>query len=105
MHLVTDRLARGHEPIATIAYALGYESEGAFTVAFKRVLGCAPGRYAGAGPARLNPLDGRPGLRAGGHRRRSERGKNGRDTAAIRNPRYERATVRAIAYTSGECRH
>lgn len=45
MHLAADRLARGHEPVATIALALGYESESAFSVAFKRVMGCSPGRY------------------------------------------------------------
>lgn len=51
MHLAADRLARTHEPVAAIAYALGYESESAFSVAFKRVIGCPPGQYARDGLA------------------------------------------------------
>ncbi|PKY12078.1 AraC family transcriptional regulator [Acidithiobacillus marinus] len=46
MLLAADRLARGHESVSVIACALGYESESAFNVAFKRVMGCPPGRYA-----------------------------------------------------------
>lgn len=46
MQLAADRLAHGHQPVSAIAYALGYESESAFSVAFKRVIGCPPGRYA-----------------------------------------------------------
>ena len=46
MLLAADRLANSGEPIAAIALSLGYESESAFSTAFKRVMGCAPRRYA-----------------------------------------------------------
>ena len=45
MLLAADRLLHSREPISVIAPALGYESESAFSTAFKRVMGCAPRRY------------------------------------------------------------
>lgn len=42
--MARDRLMAGHEPLGTIAKALGYESENAFNTAFRRFIGCAP-RY------------------------------------------------------------
>lgn len=45
MLLAADRLGRGGEPVSRIALSLGYESESAFSTAFKRVMGCAPRRY------------------------------------------------------------
>lgn len=48
MFLAGDRLAAGAEPVSAIALSLGYESESAFSTAFKRVMGCAPRRYARA---------------------------------------------------------
>lgn len=45
MMLAGDRLKHSREPIATIALSLGYESESAFSTAFKRVMGCAPRYY------------------------------------------------------------
>jgi AraC-like DNA-binding protein len=45
MILGGDRLANSGEPISVIAPALGYESESAFSTAFKRVMGCSPRRY------------------------------------------------------------
>ncbi len=45
MLLAGDRLAIGTEPVSAIALSLGYESESAFSTAFKRVMGCAPRRY------------------------------------------------------------
>ena len=45
MLLAGDRLANSSEPISTIAPSLGYESESAFSTAFKRVMGCAPRQY------------------------------------------------------------
>ena len=45
MLLAGDRLANTGDPIAVIALSLGYESESAFSTAFKRVMGCAPRRY------------------------------------------------------------
>lgn len=49
MQLAADRLVRRQESVASIAYALGYESESAFSVAFKRRMGCPPGRDARGG--------------------------------------------------------
>ena len=45
MILAADRLANSGEPISRLAPALGYESESAFSTAFKRVMGCAPRHY------------------------------------------------------------
>lgn len=44
MMLAAERLRIGDEKLAEIAHALGYESENAFSTAFKRVMGCAPTR-------------------------------------------------------------
>ncbi len=46
MVLARERLASGREPLVRIANALGYESENAFSTAFRRIIGCSPGRYA-----------------------------------------------------------
>jgi len=45
MLLAGDRLANTNDPISVIALSLGYDSESAFSTAFKRVMGCAPRRY------------------------------------------------------------
>ena len=45
MLLAGDRLVNGTEPVSVIALSLGYESESAFSTAFKRVMGCSPRRY------------------------------------------------------------
>lgn len=45
MMLACDRLEKMKEPIARIAPALGYESEAAFSTAFKRIIGCSPRQY------------------------------------------------------------
>ena len=50
MLLAGDRLANGAEPLSAIALSLGYESESAFSTAFKRVMGCSPRRYARSPP-------------------------------------------------------
>lgn len=42
MLLARDRLTSGDEPVAAIAGSLGYESESAFSKAFRRVIGCSP---------------------------------------------------------------
>lgn len=42
MLLATERLRSGTERLAEIANSLGYESESAFSTAFKRVTGCPP---------------------------------------------------------------
>lgn len=45
IQLATERLRNGHDPIASIAADVGYESEAAFSRAFKRVTGLSPGRW------------------------------------------------------------
>jgi AraC-like DNA-binding protein len=49
MAVAGDRLRASDEPIAVIALTLGYESEAAFSTAFKRVMGSAPRQYARLG--------------------------------------------------------
>ncbi|MEE3919348.1 helix-turn-helix transcriptional regulator [Micromonospora sp. BRA006-A] len=46
IELAADRLRRPEDTIATIARAVGYGSESALSVAFKRVTGLRPGRTA-----------------------------------------------------------
>jgi AraC-like DNA-binding protein len=46
MLLAAERLETTGERLAEIARSSGYESENAFNAAFKRVMGCSPGRYA-----------------------------------------------------------
>ena len=45
MRLAADRLTHSGDALAVIAQALGYESESAFSTAFKRVMGCSPRHY------------------------------------------------------------
>lgn len=45
MLLAADRLRQNGEPVSSIALSLGYESESAFSTAFKRVMGCSPRQY------------------------------------------------------------
>jgi len=45
MLLAADRLANSGDPISVIALSLGYESESAFSTAFKRAMGCSPRQY------------------------------------------------------------
>lgn len=45
MQLAADRLRHGKDGIARIAIDIGYESEAAFSRAFKRVTGVTPGRW------------------------------------------------------------
>ena len=50
IQLAAERLRNGRDAVATIADDVGYESEAAFSRAFKRVTGTSPGRWrAGAG--------------------------------------------------------
>jgi len=43
--LARQALQEEDTPVATIAWRLGYASESAFSAAFKRSSGCAPGLY------------------------------------------------------------
>jgi len=45
MLLAADKLENSADPVSVIALALGYESESAFSTAFKRVMGCSPRQY------------------------------------------------------------
>jgi AraC-like DNA-binding protein len=52
MMVAGDRLANTRDPVSVIALSLGYESESAFSTAFKRVMGCSPRQYSrGRSPA------------------------------------------------------
>jgi AraC-like DNA-binding protein len=42
MHLATRALLKSNRSISSIAFDLGYDSESAFSNAFKRVMGCSP---------------------------------------------------------------
>lgn len=51
MLLAGTRLTNGNQSVSAIALSLGYESESAFSTAFKRVMGCSPRMYARSGPS------------------------------------------------------
>lgn len=51
MLLAADRLENSQDSVSAVALALGYESESAFSTAFKRVMGAAPRHYAPKGGA------------------------------------------------------
>jgi AraC-like DNA-binding protein len=64
MTLASDRLENSDDPISIIAPWLGYQSEAAFSTAFKRIVGCSPRQY-GRGqqkPARFHADAGITGL-------------------------------------------
>ena len=46
MQLAQDALARGGVSLDTLAEAIGYESASAFSTAFRKRIGCAPGQFA-----------------------------------------------------------
>jgi AraC-like DNA-binding protein len=59
MLLAGDKLANSSDRISVIAVSLGYESESAFSTAFKRVMGCSPRQYSrGGNPASPSLIDG-----------------------------------------------
>lgn len=51
MTLAGDRFENTSDPVSTVALSLGYESESAFSTAFKRVMGCTPRQYKRGSPA------------------------------------------------------
>ncbi len=58
MLLAGDRLTNSDDPISAIALSLGYESESAFSTAFKRVMGCSPRQYSrGQSPNLSSPTE------------------------------------------------
>jgi len=50
MMLAGDRLTNTDDPVSVIALSLSYESESAFSHAFKRVMGCSPRQYSRGRP-------------------------------------------------------
>jgi AraC-like DNA-binding protein len=46
MSLAKERILNSPDPIGVIAVQMGYQSESAFSTAFRRLVGCAPRRYA-----------------------------------------------------------
>jgi AraC-like DNA-binding protein len=65
MLLAADRLANGSEPVSVIALSLGYESESAFSTAFKRLMGCSPRRYGRATDMVTSPRGAGDAVRTG----------------------------------------
>jgi AraC-like DNA-binding protein len=60
MLLAGDKLVNSTDPISIISVSLGYESESAFSTAFKRVMGSSPRQYRrGRNPAFLLPSEGK----------------------------------------------
>jgi AraC-like DNA-binding protein len=57
MLVAGERLTTSGDPISVIALSLGYESESAFSTAFKRVMGCSPRQY-GRGLSPASPSQG-----------------------------------------------
>jgi AraC-like DNA-binding protein len=53
MLLASDRLAAGRESVAAIALSLEYDSDAAFSTAFKRIMGNSPREYATLHPSTL----------------------------------------------------
>jgi AraC-like DNA-binding protein len=49
MLLAADRITSSSDSVSEIAQSLGYESESAFSTAFKRVMGCSPRQYSRGG--------------------------------------------------------
>jgi AraC-like DNA-binding protein len=52
MLVAGDRLRHGAETVSAIALSLGYESESAFSTAFKRLMSCSPRQYRHREPAK-----------------------------------------------------
>ncbi len=64
MAVAKDLLARGTDALAEIAGRVGYQSASAFSTAFQRRVGCAPGRYAARTAEVAHPTKTRTKLRA-----------------------------------------
>src|SRR6202046_5279708 len=64
MLLAGDRLMNSSDPVSLIARSLGYESESAFSTAFKRVMGRSPRQYGMTALPTFNPEHTANALRA-----------------------------------------
>ena len=60
MLLAGDRLTHSGDPLSSIAFSLGYESESAFSTAFKRIMGCSPRQYCRREKSAASPAAGEP---------------------------------------------
>jgi AraC-like DNA-binding protein len=60
MLLAADRLTGTEQAVSTIAASLGYESDSAFSTAFKKVMGVSPRQYAREKGARQDGQEGGP---------------------------------------------
>ncbi|MFT3801868.1 MAG: AraC family transcriptional regulator [Burkholderiaceae bacterium] len=61
MLVAADRLRNGDDSVSAIAFSLGYDSESAFSAAFKRVMACSPTKYRRQASARPRPAVGTGG--------------------------------------------
>jgi AraC-like DNA-binding protein len=64
MLLAGDRLTNSRDRISAIAHSLGYESESAFSKAFKKVMGRSPREYSHNGNPASSPPSERQDTRA-----------------------------------------
>jgi len=53
MLLAGDKLTSSNAPVSEIAQSIGYQSESAFSAAFRRVMGCSPRQYRPGSRTRL----------------------------------------------------
>jgi AraC-like DNA-binding protein len=59
MPLAGEKLTNSSDPVSVIAVSLGYQSESAFSTAFKRFMRCSPRQYGrGRSPACPSPAEG-----------------------------------------------
>ena len=86
MLLAGDRLANSSDPVSVIARSLGYESEPAFSTAFKRVMDCSPRHYSrgrnSAPPSHASLGEGKPPAPLGSNLSQVDRRGVWRDTLA-----------------------
>ena len=87
MLLAGDKLANSHYPIAAIATSVGYDSESAFSTAFRRIKGRSPRQYGQRTKRRRRRLHLKPARRRAWELWVEERGE-------IRGARYFRRGVR-----------
>lgn len=59
MMLAGDRFENANDSVSTVALSLGYESESAFSTAFKRIMGCTPRQYRRGSPPSSPSANGR----------------------------------------------
>jgi AraC-like DNA-binding protein len=57
MMLAGDRLVNSTDSVTLIANSVGYESDSAFSAAFRRIMGCSPREYARSGDPDLASID------------------------------------------------